>query len=74
MVKAAELDLNADPKGPEVRHLLMQIDLRQVSVERPAADRFVYTLRFGSWEITVPERELTPELDQVVRIVLNRGG
>ncbi len=58
----------------------------QPSAAQP--DRFVYTVQLsgadgggaggggaegGGWEVTVPERDLTPELHQVVAIVLERG-
>lgn len=73
-VRSAELDLNDDPEGPAVRQLLMQVRVQQLSVSQPAPDRFVYTVRYGSWEWTVGEQDLTPELRRVVQIVLTRGG
>jgi hypothetical protein len=73
-VRSAELDLNEDPEGPEVRQLLMQASVQQLSISEPGPDRFVYTVRYGSWEWTVGEQDLTPELRRVVQIVLTRGG
>ena len=73
-VRAAELDLDGDPQGPEVRRLLLDTDLTRLAGSRPAADRFVYTVAVGEWQLTVPEQDLTPELDQVVRIVLGGSG
>ena len=73
-VRTAELDLNADPEGPEVRRLLLQVSVQQLSVSRPTPDRFVYTVRYGAWQWTVGEEDLTPELRRVVQIVLTRGG
>jgi hypothetical protein len=72
--KAGELDLNADPEGPEVRHLLMRVGMQQVTSTRPTPDRFIYTVEYGDWRLTVPEQDLTPELRRLVQVVLNRGG
>jgi hypothetical protein len=71
--KAAELDLDADPAGPEIRRLLSRVGAEHVSVTERGADRFVYTVQYGSWQVTLPEQDLTPELSQVVHIVLSRG-
>ena len=73
-VRAAELDLDGDPQGPEVRRLLLGTDLSRLAGSRPAPDRFVYTVAVGDWHLTMPEQDLTPELDQVVRIVLGGSG
>ena len=37
----------------------------------PTPDRFTYTLRYGEWQLSVPEPDLTPELRRVVSIVLS---
>jgi hypothetical protein len=71
--KIGQLDLNADPEGPEVRHLLMRVGLQPIAATRPAPDRFVYTVEYGEWRFTVPEQDLTPELRRLVQVVLNRG-
>ncbi|CAA9325612.1 MAG: putative metalloprotease [uncultured Friedmanniella sp.] len=73
-VRTAELDLDGDPQGPEVRRLLLGADLSRLAGSPPAPDRFVYTVAVGDWHLTVPEQDLTPELDQVVRIVLGGSG
>ena len=73
-IRTAELDLNSDPEGEEIRQLLMLVEPEQLAVSDPAPDRFVYTLEFGHWRLTVPEQDLTPELHRVVQIVLTRGG
>ena len=70
VVRAGELDLDGDPQGAEVRDLLQRTDFSALSAGSPGADRFVYTLAVDDWQLTVPEQDLTPELDQVVRIVL----
>jgi hypothetical protein len=69
----AELDLDADPEGPEIRQLLSRAFKEQITVSDAGADRFVYTVQYGSWELTVSEQDLTPELSRVVHIVLSRG-
>jgi hypothetical protein len=71
--KVGQLDLNSDPAGPEVRHLLMRVGRQQISAARPAPDRFTYTVEYGNWRFTVPEQNLTPELRRLVQVVLNRG-
>lgn len=72
--KVGQLDLNSDPEGAEVRHLLMRVGRQQISAARPAPDRFTYTVEYGAWRFTVPEQDLTPELRRLVQVVLNRGG
>ena len=74
ITRAAEIDLDAHPSGPEVRDLLARADLRQVAASSGGADRFVYTLEYGDVRLTVPEHALTPELGQVVKLVLDSGG
>jgi Zn-dependent metalloprotease len=72
--KVGQLDLDSDPEGPEVRHLLMRVGPQPITSTRPAPDRFVYTVEYGEWRFTVPEQDLTPELRRLVQVVLNRGG
>jgi len=74
IVRSGELDLDEDPLGPQVRQLLLATDLQRLTASSPAADRFVYTVALGDWQLTVPEQDLTPELDEVVRIVLDGPG
>jgi Zn-dependent metalloprotease len=71
--KVGQLDLNADPEGPEVRHLLMRVGMQHITATRPTPDRFIYTVEYGDWRLTVPEQDLTPELRRLVQVVLNRG-
>jgi hypothetical protein len=73
-VRTGELDLDGDLQGPEVRRLLLDADLSQLAGSPPAPDRFVYTVAVDEWRLTVPEQDLTPELDAVVRIVLGGRG
>jgi hypothetical protein len=68
--KAGELDLDADPDGPEVRDLLTGVDLQGLTSNPAAPDRFVYTLEYGPHRVTLPEQDLTPELHRVVQLVL----
>ena len=71
--KVGQLDLNSDPEGAEVRHLLMRVGPQPITSTRPAPDRFVYTVEYGDWRFTVAEQDLTPELRRLVQAVLNRG-
>jgi hypothetical protein len=72
VVRSAELDLDADPEGPEVRTLLSRLQEQPILVGPPVPDRFTYTLRYGTWQLSVPEPDLTPELRRVVSLVLSR--
>ena len=72
LVRSGELDLDADPEGPEVRLLLSRLQGEPIAVSPPTPDRFTYTLRYGEWQLSVPEPDLTPELRRVVSIVLSR--
>jgi hypothetical protein len=71
--KVGQLDLDSDPEGPEVRHLLMRVGMQHITSTRPTPDRFIYTVEYGDWRLTVPEQDLTPELRRLVQVVLNRG-
>ena len=72
VARSAELDLEADPEGPELRALLSRLQGQPVSVSAPTPDRFTYTVRYGGWQLSVPEPDLTPELRRVVSVVLSR--
>ena len=55
-----ELSLTDDPTGGELRRLLDQISVTDLArSERP--DRFTYTVACRSFELTVPEQDLTPD-------------
>ena len=73
-VRSAELELGEDPQAVEVRRLLRRVDLQSVTTSGEAPDRFVYTVAVGEQTITVGERDLTPDLQRVVQIVLGSGG
>ncbi len=72
--RQGELDLDDDPQGPEVRQLLLRADLTTLAPSSPSPDRFVYTVALDAWQLTLPEADLTPELHEVVRIVLDSPG
>ena len=67
-----EVSLAADPFGGELRRLLDHISVSDLSRSEPQPDRFTYTVACRSWELTVPEQDLTPELTRVVQIVLDQ--
>ena len=69
-VRSATIELDADPQGEEVRRLLRHVDLQQVTTSESLPDRFVYTVEIGEQSVTVGERDLTPDLQRVVQIVL----
>lgn len=72
-VRTAELDLDRDPEGTELRTLLLRARGQRVATGPPRRDGFLYTVRFGAWQLTVAEPDLTPELSRVIMIVLARG-
>ncbi len=69
--RSAQLSLGNDPAGDELRRLLSQISVAGLIPSEPQPDRFTYTLSCRSFELTVPEQDLTPELTRVVQIVLD---
>jgi Zn-dependent metalloprotease len=70
---SAALDLTADPAGPEVRNLLSGVDLRSLTAQSAAPDRFVYTVEYEGLSVTLGEQDLTPQLSRVIQIVLSRS-
>lgn len=71
--EAADLDLDGDdPRVPEVRQLVADVDLSLfAAVTPPSPDRFVYTIELpGAAPVIVPEQQLTPELRRIVQTVL----
>jgi len=72
-VRFGELSLDSDPYGSELRRLLDHVSVNGVPPSSSQPDRFVYTVACRSWELTVPEQDLTPELSRVVEIVLDQG-
>ncbi|HYI57524.1 MAG TPA: protealysin inhibitor emfourin [Microlunatus sp.] len=73
-IRSAEIELGQDDeRAAEVRRLLRRVDLQQVSSSADAPDRFVYTVEVGDRSITLGERDLTPDLQRVVQLVLGTG-
>ena len=72
--RSAEMSLGDDPSGDELRRLLNQISVSGLAPSQPQPDRFTYTVACRSFELTVPEQDLTPELTRVVQIVLDQQG
>ncbi|MGI3779920.1 MAG: protealysin inhibitor emfourin [Janthinobacterium lividum] len=68
----AEMSLGNDESADELRLLLSQISVSGLVPSEPAPDRFTYTVACRSFELTVPEQDLTPELSRVVQIVLDQ--
>jgi len=71
MTKQGAVDLESrDPRVPEVRDLVQRIDFGSVVRGEAGPDRFVYRFRYGAAECQVHEPALTPDLQQLARIVL----
>ena len=67
-----EVRLGEDPRSSEVERLLAVIDLSRLKPTTVwVPDRFVYGIRIGRQSITLGEQDLTPELEQLVRVVLD---
>ena len=69
-VRSGELVLGDDPRTPEVESLISRIDLGSVAGSVPQPDRFVYTFHVHGQEVTVGEHDLTPDLQQLARLLL----
>jgi hypothetical protein len=67
---SGELFLGDDPRTPEVESLISRIDFAAVAGSAPQPDRFVYTFQVYGQEVIVGEPDLTPDLQQLARIVL----
>jgi hypothetical protein len=68
--QTGEVALGDDPRTPEVESLLDRIDLQAVAPHRPMPDRFVYTFHVHGRQVVVGEQDLTPELEDLARLVL----
>jgi len=69
-VTEREIDLETDPAGAEAAALLRRIDLGRIAKTAPQPDRFIYTVRTGDRELRFHEQDLTPELRQLVELIL----
>jgi len=72
MSTTGEVDLSSDdPRVPAVRALVERVDLASLQEGRPQPDRFVYAFTMPDGEtVRVHEQALTPELDELARLVL----
>ena len=71
MTKQGVVDLESpDPRVPGVLDLVERIDFSAVAPGEARPDRFVYRFRYGPAECQVHEPALTPELQELARIVL----
>ncbi len=66
---AVDLD-STDPRAPRVRRLVQRIDFRAVGGGEPKPDRFVYRFGYLGTQTQVHEQELTEDLRELARIVL----
>lgn len=64
-----------DPRAAQARDLVDRCDLSAVGGSGQAQpDRFVYAVRVGDREVQVPEQDLTPDLAELVALVLRDRG
>ncbi len=66
---AVDLD-STDPRAPRVRRLVQRINFRAVGSGEPKPDRFVYRFGYLGTQTQVHEQELTEDLRELARIVL----
>jgi hypothetical protein len=69
--RSGEVRLGDDPRTPEVEQLLAGIDLHGLRQSPPVMDGFVYAFRVGDELAVLNELDLTPELQQLARLVLD---
>jgi len=69
-VRTGLLHLDSHPDGPQVRRLLAAVSLQSMTSTPGGADRFRYTIEYGVVRLSVGEQDLTPELRDVIRLVL----
>lgn len=71
-----DLDDDGDPRTPEIRVLVHRIDFTAVAQHlggEPAhPDAFMYTFVAGGTEAVVPEQNVTPELQRLAELALER--
>jgi thermolysin metallopeptidase-like protein/emfourin len=72
-VQQAEVRLGEDPRSPELERLLRRVDLRSLHRSRPQPDRYVYTFAVGASEVELGEGDLTPDLAELARLLLDEG-
>ncbi|MCW2846464.1 MAG: peptidase thermolysin [Marmoricola sp.] len=71
LTKRGAVDLTSnDPRVPEVRELVQRIDFRALGGGEAAPDRFVYRFRYAATEAQVHEPDLTSDLRELARLVL----
>jgi Zn-dependent metalloprotease len=75
MTTDARVDLTADDPGlDDVRRLAARVDPAQARGGQPMPDMFVFEFHIGDAEpFTVPEQQLTPDLAELARRVLERA-
>ena len=73
LVTEGAVDLDGDdPRAPQVRILIARIDFASITVRAPQPDRFVYSFLLGEREAArVPEPDLSDDLEQLARLVLD---
>jgi hypothetical protein len=67
---AGEVRLGEDLRSDAVEELLGRIDLAALPVAQPQPDRYVYTFGVDGAETVVGEQDLTPDLEELARLVL----
>jgi Thermolysin metallopeptidase, alpha-helical domain/Thermolysin metallopeptidase, catalytic domain len=81
IARSYQLDLGADQEGSQVRQLLAEVERQYVEPDMSAAparssptpDRFVYSINYGDRKIRVGEVDLSPQLNQLIQLVVARG-
>jgi Zn-dependent metalloprotease len=69
--RAAEITLGDDPRTPEAESLLGRIDVANLAPHQPKPDRYVYSFDLDGEQVTVGEQDLTPDLHELARLLLD---
>jgi hypothetical protein len=71
--QSGEVRLGEDPRSERVARLLDRVDLTAVSPSAPEPDRFVYEFRARGQRVVIGEQDLTADLEELARLVLEEG-
>ncbi len=71
-VLTGQATLGEDPRSTRIVQLLSDVDLRGLAGSTPQPDRFVYAFSVNGEEVTVGEQDLTPELEELAALLIDR--
>jgi hypothetical protein len=69
--RSGQVRLGEDPRSGKVEALLAQVDLGMVGSRDPQPDRFVYHFNIRGEEVVIDEHDLSPNLHELSRLLLD---